>query len=156
MALPSNLTPLDIAHAGLVFCETSAKLSIDTYALDLDFQGVVFVRNAAETTTSGDLQNNELDKAYAGLPFVIETYDAAIDLSTMNFADAGLPYVTNAAGSDRSLYAGTQTVTISIPSAGLNGLLRKFPLVRNEFVSSENESAHVFPYVTIQDPALLP
>lgn len=156
MALPSNLAPLDVAHAGLVFCEMAAKTTIDTYTLDLDFQGLVYVRNASDTTTSGDLQTNDLDKAYAGLPFVMETYDATVDLSLMDYVDAGLPYATNPVGSDRSGYAGTQTLTISAPSAGINGLLRKFPLVRNEFVSSENEAAHVFPYVTIQDPALLP
>lgn len=156
MALPNNLAPLDFEFGGVVFCDTTAKGSIDPFSMDFDYQGVVYVTNVAISTSSAPVQIG-LDKVDNGLPFAWEVGDiGSIDLTTLDYQADGLPLATNPVGSDQSLYAGVQTIEITAPSAEINGLLRKYPLARNEFVSSNNESAHVFPYVTIQDPGLIP
>lgn len=155
MPLPSDLTPLDVEHMGMVFCDTVAKTSIDTFTMDIEFMGMTYVRNSAIVPPFTDSQNT-IDLVEHGLPFVFMAATPTDSLPTMDFAMTGLPMVTNPVSTDFTFAVLTNTITITCPATVINGLLRKFPLVRDEFVSSENEAAHVFPYVTIQDPALIP
>ena len=149
MALPTTLSTLDIGYRGLPHCFVPTKTSTDTTTLDYAYRGLPFVTNP-EVVAPPDQNAGTLDEVYQGLPFAHLNADRTLDLVYQ-----GLPFSGGTEDRNRTFVVGV-TVNVTAPTATINGLLRKFPLVRNEFVSSENEGAHVFPYITIQDPALLP
>lgn len=154
MALPTDLNTLDYDYQGAPFCQGPSKLTDALNTMDVDLWGMPFLAN--DTSQSASSQSFGLDKKWRGIPFSDAALDPALDLETLDYKSRAIPFVTNVSGGDTVLIAGTPVIQVSAPSVKGTTLERTFPLRRAEEIDSNSPLAHVFPYVAIQDPALIP
>lgn len=150
MSLPNDVSTLNYPYYGTSFCYTVAKTSIDVFSMDFTYYGTSFV-GTQELVPPPDVNTGTLDVAYAGLPYADLNSDYTLDT-----AWGGLPFISGVDDRNKTLIPSGFGLTISAPSADIDGWHRKMPNPRTEMVFSAQEPAHVFPTIAAQTPSLLP
>jgi hypothetical protein len=101
--------------------------------------------------------HSTLNYAHGGLPYANQPAKSSVDLKTLDYADGGLPFFGNeTVPPNVVLTPATCLVTVTAPSTLVIAFERRFPGLRVEDQRVSQYTAHLFPRVALQDPALIP
>jgi hypothetical protein len=101
--------------------------------------------------------HSTLDYAYQGQTYANQPAKSSVDLKTLDYAKDGQVFFANGTVPPDTVFTpATALLTITAPSTLVIAFERRFPGMRVEDQRVSQYTAHLFPNVTIQDPALIP